>query len=188
MKTIPFLSAITFSALAFTSCSNDDSQPVNEEEVITTVTVTLTTVGGGSAVVLTSRDLDGDGPNAPVISSIGTLLPTTIYNGTILLENELEDPTENITEEVFEEGVEHQFFYSTSAGLNGTFAYTDEDANGNPIGIDFTFTTAANIQSGNLTVILRHEPNKSGTDVANGNIANAGGETDVQVVFPVTAN
>jgi hypothetical protein len=37
---------------------------INQEEVITTVTTTLT--AGSQTVTMTSRDLDGDGPNVPV--------------------------------------------------------------------------------------------------------------------------
>ena len=186
MKTIKFLSAISLALLAFTSCSNDDSQPVNEEEVITTVTITLTPVGGGNSVVLTSRDLDGGGPNAPVITSTGSVTALTAYNGTVLLQNELVNPAKNITDEVLEEGTEHQFFYSKGGGLTGTFAYADQDDNGNPIGIEFHFNASATAQSGNINVVLRHNPNKTALNVAGGDITHAGGVTDVMVSFPVT--
>jgi hypothetical protein len=33
---------------------------------------------------------------------------------------------------------------------------------------------------------LRHEPNKDALNVASGEITNAGGETDIEVSFPVT--
>jgi len=188
MKTIKLLPFALIAVLSFNSCSSDDStsQPVNEEEVITTVTVTLTPEGGGTPVVLTSRDLDGDGPDAPVITSTGSIVALTSYNGTVSLLNELANPADNISLEVEEEGDEHQFFFSATAGLSGTFAYADQDANGDPIGLAFKFTASGNPQSGNLTVILRHEPNKAGANVAGGDITNAGGETDVQVTFPVT--
>ncbi|MDR6968655.1 hypothetical protein J2X31_002681 [Flavobacterium arsenatis] len=188
MKTLKLVPFALIALLSFNSCSNDDnsSQPVNEEEVITTVTVTLTPEGGGTPVVLTSRDLDGDGPNAPVITSTGSISALTTYNGTVSLLNELTSPADNISLEVEEEGDEHQFFFSATGGLSGTFAYADEDVNGDPIGLKFKFTASANPQSGNLTVILRHEPNKAGANVASGDITNAGGETDVQVTFPVT--
>lgn len=186
LKLVPFA---LIALLSFNSCSNDDnsSQPVNEEEVITTVTVTLTPEGGGTPVVLTSRDLDGDGPDAPVITSTGSVLALTTYNGTVSLLNELTNPADNISLEVEEEGADHQFFFNVSGGLSGTFAYADTDENGNPIGLKFKFTASENTQSGNLTIILRHEPNKTAANVANGNITNAGGETDLQVAFPVTA-
>lgn len=187
MKTLKLASVALIAVLSFSSCSNDDnSQPVNEEEVITTVTVTLTPEGGGTPVILTSRDLDGDGPNAPVITTTGSFLVSTTYNGTVSLLNELTTPVDNISLEVEEEGAEHQFFFSAAGGLSGTFMYADEDVNGNPIGLNFEFTPSANAQSGNLTVILKHEPSKAGENVAAGDITNAGGETDVQVTFPVT--
>lgn len=187
MKTLKLASFALIAALSFSSCSNDDSsQPVNEEEVITTVTVTLTPEDGGMPVILTSRDLDGDGPNAPVITSTGSLVTLTNYNGTVSLLNELTTPVDNISLEVEDEGDEHQFFFSVASGLSGTFMYADEDVNGDPIGLDFKFTPSANAESGNLTVILKHEPNKSGENVASGDITNAGGETDVQVSFPVS--
>ena len=39
--------------------------------------------------------------------------------------------------------------------------------------------------TGNLTITLRHLPNKSGVNVPGGDITNAGGGTDAEVVFPV---
>ena len=41
---------------------------------------------------------------------------------------------------------------------------------------------------GAFTITLRHEPNKSGMNVNTGDITNAGGETDVQVIFDITVN
>ena len=70
MKNVKFLATAIFATVLFVSCSNDDDtpEPVNEEEVITTLTVTLSPNGGGTAITLQTRDLDGDGPNAPVVT------------------------------------------------------------------------------------------------------------------------
>ncbi|MBD3582237.1 YajG family lipoprotein [Flavobacterium selenitireducens] len=186
MKKLRFL-PLGMIAMLLASCSSDDNNnggPVNEEEVITTVTVQLTPQAGGTSVTLTSRDLDGDGPTAPVITVSDNLTTNTVYNGTVTLLNEIANPIENITPEVIEEALDHQFFFSGSNGI-GTAAYSAPfDSNNNPIGVNFTFTTT-NAANGNLTVILRHEPNKTAQGVSNGDIANAGGETDVQVTFPV---
>ena len=179
-KTKIFFLAIT--AIAISSCSNDDD-PVNEEELITTVTTTLT--GGGQVVTLTSRDLDGDGPNAPVVTVSGTLAVGTSYTGTVTFLNETETPAEDITVEVEEEGVDHQIFYQAPSAI-GTFSYLDADANGKPIGLDFTLTTGSSSTTGNLTVTLRHLPNKSAAGVASGDITNAGGSTDAAVTYPIS--
>lgn len=172
--------------LSFASCSSDDDAPVpvNEEEVITTVTATFTPMAGGSTITLTSRDLDGDGPNAPVVTASGNFVAGITYHGSIVFLNELNNPAENITDEIEEEGDEHQIFYQQN-GL-GSFIYDDEDMNGNPVGLHFTYTAATTPITGNLTVTLRHEPNKAGEGVAAGSIANAGGSTDAEVTFAVT--
>jgi hypothetical protein len=40
--------------------------------------------------------------------------------------------------------------------------------------------------AGTLRIILRHELNKSAAGVADGNPANAGGDTDLDITFAVT--
>lgn len=192
MKSIKLLAVLFIAAITFSSCSDDETPaPVNEEEVITTMIVTLTSsTGGGTPITLTSRDLDGDGPNAPEFTyspDPATLIVGTTYNGTIRLLNETEDPAENVTTEVAEEAEDHQFFYSAST-IAANFAYAGtNDSNGNPVGIEFTVTPTS-AGTGTMTFILRHEPNKSGTNVSTGDITNAGGETDIEVSFAVTVN
>ena len=149
-------------SLFLASCSDDDNGPVNEEEVITTVITTLT--NGSTTITLTSRDLDGDGPNPPVVTVSGDLTANTVYNGETSFLNELETPAEDITVEVEEEGEEHQIFYQIPSAL-GTIGYTDFDVNAKPVGLTFTYTTG-NAGTGSLTVTLRHLPNKSAAGVA----------------------
>lgn len=187
MKKIKFLSLSLATALFFASCSSDDSPAgaVNEDEVITTLTATLT--GGGQVITLKSQDLDGaEGPLAPVVTVSGNLVANTTYTGNLDLLNEAASPAESITEEILEEAGDHQFFFTVSNSL-GAFGYAlPNDENGNPVGVNFTFTTGATAGTGTLAVILRHQPNKSAAGVATGNIANAGGESDIQVSFPIT--
>jgi hypothetical protein len=190
MKKINLLLALgVFSMLFITSCEKDEPEdPIipNEEEVITTLNFTLTPDGGGTPVVLSFQDLDGDGGNEPIISD-GTLASGTSYIGSMELLNELEDPAADITLEVAEEELEHQFFYETSFPTelsDVNIAYTDEDEEGNPIGLS-TFLTTGEMGSGTITVTLRHEPNKDAEGVSSGDITNAGGETDIEVTFNV---
>lgn len=180
------MSAIALiSIISFSSCSSDDAvTPVNEEEVITTVRVDFMPDGGGSVITFKSTDYDGDGPDAPVISGGGNFTPGKVYSGHVTFLNELANPMENITAEVQQEGDQHQLFYQQS-GL-GTFEYDDEDVNGNPIGLAFTYTASPTPVTGTLTITLRHEPNKTAPGVAVGNITSAGGSTDAEVSFPVT--
>jgi hypothetical protein len=184
MKNLKLIALLVIPVIFSTSCSNDDA-PVNEEEVITTVTTTL--VGGGQTITLTSRDLDGDGPNAPVVTISGNLVAGTTYTGSTRFLNELESPAEDITVEVEEEGADHQVFYQLPSTI-GTVTYTDTDTNGKPIGLNFTLVAGTSGSTGTLTVTLRHLPNKTASGVSGGDITNAGGNTDAAVNFSVAIN
>ena len=182
MKNLRILAIAFVTVISLNSCSKDDPKPVNEEEVITTVTTTLT--GGGQTIVLRSRDLDGDGPTPPVVTVSGPLTAGTVYMGSVTFLDETTNPADNITAEVLEEGVDHQLFFQALPSALGVFAYSDLDANGKPIGLQFRLTTAA-AAAGGLTVTLRHEPNKSAAGVAAGDITNAAGSTDAAVTYPI---
>ncbi|MEP1488587.1 MAG: type 1 periplasmic binding fold superfamily protein [Algibacter sp.] len=185
MKHLKNLSIAIISLLFITSCSSDDDSPevVVEEEVITTMTITLTPDGGGTAIELKTQDLDGDGPDAPVITVSGDLAANTTYNGSIELLNETESPAEDITEEVEELDEEHQFFFQASNAI-ATFAYSDVDGNGNPVGLSFTLTTGS-AGTGTVTISLIHEPVKDASGVSDGDDTNAGGEEDIVETFDI---
>jgi hypothetical protein len=178
MKTsIPLLSIIAL--LFMTSCTDDDAVTIiNEEELITTVELELTNSADATNVVLfKSVDIDGEGPDNPVITITGTVNANSTYQGAVRFLNESISPSEDITEEVIEEGDEHEVFYSSSLA-DFSITKIDLDANGNPLGVITTLQTGA-IGTGTLTVVLRHEPTKPNDNTLIG----AGGETDVQVSF-----
>ncbi|WP_210489719.1 hypothetical protein [Rufibacter aurantiacus] len=173
--------ALLFTASVFmTSCSNDeDPIPTNEEELITTLQLTMIPQGGGATVTATYRDLDGDGGQAPTVTG-ATLAANKTYDVSVKVMDESKNPAEDITEEVEEEGDEHQFFYVVSNGLNLSVAYNDTDSNNRPVGIHTRITTTTS-STGNLQVVLKHQPNsKSATSTINT------GETDAEVSFPIT--
>lgn len=176
-------------AMLFTSCSDDDDDDdhghghEHEEEVITTLRYTLTPAGFGEDVVLLYQDVDGDGGNPPFIQG-GVLDANTVYSATLELLNESVDPAENVTEEIQAEDDEHQFFFIADA-VDLTVAYMDQDDNGNPVGVQTTVTAGDVSNGGTLTVILRHQPDKDAAGVPDGDITNAGGETDIEVEFNV---
>ncbi|NAS12184.1 type 1 periplasmic binding fold superfamily protein [Poritiphilus flavus] len=182
MKYIKFLSILALTGSLFVACSDDDDAPapVNEEEVITTMTVTLSPQGGGTDITLQTRDLDGDGPDAPVVTVSGDLAANTTYDGSIVLLNETETPPENVTEEVEAEDDEHQFIFVTTGNI-ASVEYDDEDGDGNPVGLSFDLTTG-DAGAATLSVTLRHEPTKPN----DGTLAGAGGETDITETFDLT--
>ena len=178
MKTSAFYALLT---LAMLGCSDDDTTPeiINEDELITTVILTLTP-DSGDQVVLTTKDLDGVGPDEPVTTVVGNFSENTIYDGTVAFLDESGEEVEDITQEVIEEADEHQVFYTVGEGLNITTTYLDSDSNGNPLGVSITLETGE-ASSGSLTVTLRHEPVKP-----NDGLESAGGETDISTSFDVS--
>ncbi|APZ48141.1 type 1 periplasmic binding fold superfamily protein [Polaribacter reichenbachii] len=181
MKTIKLLAILFISALTLSSCSDDDHDDDDhdhEEELITTVNYTLT--NGDDVVTLSFVDLDGEGGADGTYTVSGSLTANTTYIGAIELLNATEDPAEDITVEVKDEGDEHEFFYSSN--INGvSIEKTDEDGDGNPIGIETTLTTG-DAGVGTLTIVLKHEPTKPNDN----NADNAGGSTDVEVTFAIS--
>lgn len=184
MKNLFFL---LISILVLAGCKKDEDPPittpppVNEEEVFTSAVLTFTNQANMEVVVWSVSDPDGDGGNAPIFS-ISPLDANSTYDLEIEFFNETVNPIENMTEEIEEEGDEHQIFYQAGSGLNFTPIYNDTDANGQPIGLKCIVTTG---EAGNgiLTVSLIHEPEKDAAGVSTGDITNAGGETDFEVTF-----
>lgn len=190
---------ITLSAAA-AGCG-EDAAGGNENEVITTVTLTFAPSGGGSPVVASVNDADGDGGNPPTVQPV--MLAAGMFDMTVKFENRLENPPEDITMEVKDEGADHQIFYtgtavngpaSNHAGAPLTHSYADADAKGLPIGLASKVTAASG--TGMLTVTLRHLPPVNGMAVKSATLAEMvqaasgfstiGGTTDAQVTFPVT--
>ncbi len=181
------------------ACS-DDGGTTNAEEVINTITLTFTPATGAPRVAVWN-DADGDGGAAPTIDSIGLLAGTT-YATTVRFQNTLEAPPEEITDEVRDEGDQHQVFF-TGTAVNGpasnqptaalTHTYGDVDVGGLPIGLTNTIVVASGA-GGDLVLTLRHLPPVNGTPVKTAAAAMTvrdsgftalGGENDAQVTFPV---
>lgn len=182
IRNVLFFALVLCLSIVMTACEKDDPEIPNEEELITTVNYTLTPTDGGMSVLVSFVDLDGDGGSAATITG-GTLEANQTYTGSLELLNESETPSEDITAEIEEEDEDHQFFFSSDiAGLS--FSYNDQDEDGNPVGLSSTVTTG-DAASGSITIVLKHEPVKSATGVSDGDITNAGGETDIEVTFPI---
>jgi hypothetical protein len=186
MKNSKILAIALVSIFTFSSCSDDEKPvPVVEEEVITTIKAVYTQDGDVADIItLEFKDLDDDGPLEPVITVIGKFAQGKTYNGVVTFLNEMVDPAEDKTKEIKELALEHQVFYQTT-GTSNSISYDDtenKDSKENPIGLKSVFKPNAN---GTLRITLKHLPNKSATNVANGDITNAGGETDIEADFNI---
>lgn len=160
--------------------------PLNEEELITTVTLTFAKldeqgIPTGESSTFSWRDEDGSGD--PEIDEI-VLSAHTQYSLSLEILDESKSPPEDITSEIRAEGEEHQFFFSVE-GTELVITYDDSDEGGQPIGLSSKATTEEG-GTGSLTVVLRHQPDKNAEGVENGEIANAGGDTDIEAKFQLT--
>lgn len=180
-NTIKLFTLLFISSFALSSCSNDTDDDPNqgtEEELITTVTYILTS--STDIVTLEFKDLDGEGGTDGTYSVSGPLTTNSTYTGSIKFLNETQSPAEDITTEVQAEGDEHEIFFASNiAGM--TIEKTDQDNNGNPVGITTSLTTG-DAGAGTMTIVLKHEPTKPN----NGTSANAGGSTDAEVTFNIS--
>jgi hypothetical protein len=185
-KSLFRLGLVVVMTLAFSSCKKDKlTDPVipNEQEIITTLQFTLSPTGGGVDIVMSFIDMDGDGPLAPLVSVSDSLMANTQYTASLVLLNETVNPADSINSEILAEAEEHQFFFIPQ-GVDVNVAYDDSDLDGMPIGLSTILDTGAP-STGSLTIVLRHLPVKTATGVAQGDITNAGGETDIEASFDV---
>lgn len=183
------------SLIIFTACEDDDVVPEEEEEmeVITDVTLIFTS-DAGAVVTASAQDPDGEGVQELVVLDEIQLQAGTNYTLTFDIMNNLETPGESIGEEIAEEDDEHQIFFAWTEGAfsnptgNGNIDnasdpvnYNDADGNGNPLGLNTSWTAGDPTTAASFTVRLQHQPDvKTSTSGAND------GDTDFELQFRLT--
>ena len=197
-KNIFKLNILLYSLLSlviFTACEDDDVVPEEEEEmeVITDVTLVFTS-DAGAVVTASAQDPDGEGVQELVVLDEIQLQAGTNYTLTFDIMNNLETPGEDIGDEIAEEDDEHQFFFAFTEGAfsnptgNGNIDnasdpvnYNDADGNGNPLGLNTSWTAGDPTTAASFTVRLQHQPDvKTSTSGAND------GDTDFELQFRLT--
>jgi len=186
-------------SLFFSGCKDDDPEPENIPELITKVILRFTPAGG-APVVVSATDPDGEGSQNLQIDGPINLTTGTTYTLTVELINGLYDEGEegyDITEEVREEGDEHQLFFSWTDGVftspagagninaSGLINYDDEDTNGRPIGLTTNWTTSATTRNQQtFRILLKHQP-----EIKSNSSTSVDGETDLDITFfPLNIN
>lgn len=166
--------------LAFAACNKDDNDNPggeNEEELITTVKLTFTNPQTNEVAIFEGKDIDGVGGNPPQIDDISLDAGVTYTFEVEFLDESNAQSVKNITEEVEKESDEHLVCFVSTGSINPVQTM-DTDNNGAPLGLKASLSTG---DAGNatLTIILKHEPDKSATDPC------STGETDVELMFSV---
>jgi hypothetical protein len=206
MKTLKSICLLLVSGLLLfiSSCSKDDPKPEDIAEIITKTTLTFTPTGGGTPVIVSATDPDGDGPKPRELSGPINLTKSATYQLSITLINELAkttDPEYDVTKEIEEDGVSHQFFFGWSKNVfsnpsgdgnidnrtdlvlyQGGQDFTSKDENGRNLGLVTTWTSAlSSIDGGTFTLILKHQPDNLKTDTSDSTT----GETDIELTFTI---
>ena len=166
-------------------------------EIITDVKLIFTptnTLSGLATVEATAQDPDGEGVQELEVKDAITLAANASYRLTFEVMNNLESPGESIGEEIAEEDDEHQIFFGFTEGVfsnptgNGNIDnasdpinYNDADGNGNPLGLNTTWTTGGPTTAASFTVRLQHQP-----DVKTSTSGSADGDTDFELLFRLT--
>ena len=191
-KTI--LYAFLFAAFTFTACESDDPVPENDGEVITDVILNFQELDASAnpvGAVFSFRAYDPQGIEVGATPTIETVELTRgkTYQLNIEVRNSIEN--EDITEEILEEGDEHQFYFLGTAFVGSpVLTYQYDDLSGELIGVQGIVTVLQNpgVNNASMQIILRHDLDKNYPGADNPSFqeyAMAGGESDLDITFPI---
>jgi len=182
--------------LGFASCESDDPTQENDGEVITDVTLKFQELDASNALVGSVLSFKASNPQGievgktPTIQSI-SLAKGKKYQMTIEVANAIKG--EDITQEILTEAAAHQFFFLGQVFESSFFSIQYADAGGVALGLKtiVTVSSSTGTNNSNMRVVLRHDLNKNFPGASSptfANFAQAGGETDLDLTFPVILN
>jgi hypothetical protein len=187
---------LTLMAFGFASCKSEDPTKENDGEVITDVTLKFQELNASNALVGSVLSFKASDPQGievgktPTIQSIN-LAKGKKYQMTIEVTNGIKG--EDLTQEILTEAAAHQFFFLGQVFESNIFSIQYADAGGVALGLKNTVTVSISpgTNNSNMRVVLRHDLNKSFPGASSptfANFAQAGGETDLDITFPVILN
>lgn len=182
--------------LGFVSCESDEPVPENDGELITDVTLNFQELDGSGNPVGTPFSAKASDPEgietggSPTIETVNVQKGKT-YRMTIEVANSIAG--EDITQEILAESDEHQFYFLGSAFTSNILTIAYDDPSGELIGLqtDLGVSSSPGTNNTQLQVLLRHDLDKNYPGATNPNFAGyvqAGGETDLDITFPVVIN
>lgn len=186
MKTTKFFIKALFCLTlitSFTSCSDDDSDEVLEDELITNVTLRFVNDADGTDIVeMTSVAPDGqEGASSEIVT--GSFTSGATYSLNLSITNNTEMPADDVlNDDIIPEADEHFFAYAVT-GLNLTLTRDTNDTagpDGSKLGVNTTWVAGA-ASMGNVQIRLIHEPDS--VDDSNEFGTASGGSEDFNISF-----
>ncbi|RIW14443.1 hypothetical protein D0X99_12845 [Algoriphagus lacus] len=182
--------------LGIVSCESDDPTPENEGEVITNVVLNFQELDASNNPVGTPVSFSAIDPEGIEVGATPTIQTINLKKGknyrmTIAVTNSIEG--EDISAEILEEADEHQFFFLGTAFTGNIMTIAYNDPSGKLIGLQNRLAVSSSPGTNNaqMRVVLRHDLDKNFPGATNPNFQNfeqAGGETDLDITFPVVIN
>jgi hypothetical protein len=186
----------SFLTLSFFGCQSEDPEPENDGEVITDVILTFRELDASNNPVGNAFSFKASDPQGIEVGATPTIETINITKGkkylmTIQVLNSIEN--EDITAEILAEANVHQFFFLGTAFSSNILSIVYADPNGVALGLRNILTVSSSPGTNNtqMRVVLRHDLDKNFPGASNPNFANfvmAGGETDLDLTFPVIIN
>ncbi len=187
---------LAFLAIGFTACQSEDPTKENDGEVITDVTLKFQELNSSNALVGSVLSFKASDPQGIEVGKTPTIQSISLdkgkkYQMTIEVTNSI--ASEDITQEILTEAAAHQFYFLGPVFDSNIFSIQYADAGGIALGLKNTVTVSSSTGTNNssMRVVLRHDLNKSFAGANNPNFSNfvqAGGETDLDLTFPVILN
>ena len=190
-----FYMGLLMAFLILSACEKNGATPENPtdqnvQELITTVILNgydkNNPTDATKQFSISWKDLDGTGGNAPTTDTL-TLDSGVTYQVELLLLDQSKTPFDTISNEVFEERNEHQFFYTLSSALTQKINVVRLDYDTNvpalPLGLILQINPVATTSFatpflGSLTIVLSHYDGVPKTNVPST-------ESDLDITFPV---
>jgi hypothetical protein len=186
-RNLVFMTTIATLLIFWTACNKKEqavAPPVPGNEFLTTVELVATNAADPTDTQTAKWvKLNPDDTSAPDISHAKlNLKKNANYNVQVKFLDETKTPAEDITSEIQDRENYHLVCFTIAAGLNLTVTRTDHDTNNPPleVGLQDLFAAGA-ASSGNLEVVLHHQPNVKNGDCAPGSI-------DADVNYTVNIN
>ena len=176
--------AILFAGI-ISSCNKKTDPPTpDEQELITTIKIQVIEEFSSFVQTFEYKVENGfGGAGGTVKIDTLKLKPDTKYDAVLTVLNEKATPAEDITKEIIEESNAHLFLMKsepTSGNGSISVGQGNKDKDGNPLNQTFKLTTATS-GKGTFRIALLHQPIDKKATV----VENAGGETDLDAIFPV---
>ncbi|MFI5151644.1 MAG: hypothetical protein ACHQRM_18105 [Bacteroidia bacterium] len=170
--------------LVISSCKKEEqavTAPISNE-ILTTTILNLQNANNAADKPWIRYKLIGSNPAVVTSNNADStlhLMHNATYNCTIVILDETKTPADTVSKVIKERANIHLFFFRPIPFLTLTDSITDRDTNVPPLPVGLTSVMKAGaISTGNLEVILRHQPNvKNGTYPP--------GSTDLDVTYPV---